>query len=60
MKELVRKAVSKKKKPKKKIKPGLGQKERFIEYAREVGADESGESFRRAIKKIVRKCDEHS
>jgi hypothetical protein len=52
MKELVRKAVPKKKKPKKKVKPGLGQKERFIEYAREVEADESGESFRRAMKKI--------
>ena len=55
MKELVRKAVPKKKKPKKKVKPGLSQKERFIEYAREVEADESGEPFRRAIKKIAKK-----
>lgn len=29
------------------------QRERFIETAREVGVDESGEAFERAIKKIV-------
>lgn len=41
-------------KPKKKVKPSLTQKERFIEYAREVKADESGETFNKAMKKLVR------
>lgn len=43
------------KKPKKKIKPNLSQKERFIEYAREVEADESGELFDKAINNIAKK-----
>ncbi len=29
------------------------QKERFIEKARELGADESGEAFERAFNKVV-------
>ena len=45
--------AEKPKKPKKKIKPGLSQKERFIAYAREVEADESGERFEAAIKKMA-------
>lgn len=47
--------MPKKKQPKKKIKPGLNQKERFIEYAKEVEADESGETFDKAMKKIAPK-----
>lgn len=54
MKQLVKRNMAKKPKAKKKIKPGLTQKERFIEYAREVEADESGEAFTRAMKEIVR------
>lgn len=46
----------KERKPKKKIKSGLTQKERFIEYAKEVGADESGETFTKIIKRIVKKA----
>lgn len=30
------------------------QKQRFIETARELGADESGKEFDKAVKKIVR------
>jgi len=45
--------LPKKKTPKKTVKPDLPQKERFIAYAREVGADESGEKFDRAMNKIV-------
>lgn len=29
------------------------QSRRFVETAREIGADESGEAFRRALRKIV-------
>jgi hypothetical protein len=39
-----------------KKKPGLSEKEqskRFKETAREVGADESGNAFERAFKKLV-------
>ncbi len=32
---------------------GKTQAERFIETARQVGADETGEAFERAIEKIV-------
>lgn len=53
MKQLV-KRMKKDPKPKKKVKPGLAQKERFIEYAKEVEADESGETFDKAIKKIAK------
>lgn len=53
MKQLKRK-MKKDHKPKKKIKPGLTQKERFIAYAKEIEADESGETFERTLKKIVR------
>lgn len=52
MKELV-KRMPKKKTPKKTVKPGLPQKERFIAYAKEVEADETGERFEAAIKKIA-------
>ena len=47
--------MKKEPKPKKTVKPGLPQKERFIAYAKEVEADESGERFDKAIEKIVRK-----
>ncbi len=45
----------KKKEPKdkKKVKQNLSQKERFIEYAREQECDESGETFKKAVKTIV-------
>ena len=46
--------MSKKSKPKKKVLQKLTQKEKFIEYAREVEADESGETFERTLKKIVK------
>jgi hypothetical protein len=45
--------MSKKEPPKKTVKPSLSQKERFIEYAREVEADESGERFDSALEKIT-------
>lgn len=47
--------MSKKETPKKTVKPSLSQKERFIEYAREVEADESGDRFAKALKKIATK-----
>jgi hypothetical protein len=34
-------------------KPAPSQKERFKEAARQIGADESGEAFERAFKKMV-------
>jgi hypothetical protein len=40
----------KKAKPKEKEK---SQRERFIETAREIGVDESGKEFERALKRIV-------
>ncbi|MBL8642093.1 MAG: hypothetical protein JNL76_08265 [Alphaproteobacteria bacterium] len=46
--------MSKKETPNKTVKPSLSQKERFIEYAREVEADESGERFDKAINKITK------
>jgi hypothetical protein len=47
--------VSKKEPPKekKKLKPPLTQKERFIEYAKEVEADETGKTFTKIITKIL-------
>ena len=45
--------MSKKSKPRKKPKQKLSQKEKFIEYARSVEADESGETFERVLKKIA-------
>ena len=54
MKQLVKKKMSKKSKPRKKPKQKLSQKEKFIEYARSVEADESGETFNQALKEIVR------
>lgn len=54
MKRLV-KRMPKKEKPKKKIKPNLTQKERFIEYARQVEVDESGATFEKTLKKIAKK-----
>jgi hypothetical protein len=41
-------------KTKPQLKPSLTQKERFIEYAKEVEADESGETFERALDKITK------
>ena len=55
MKQLVKHMPKKEPKPKKKVKPTLSQKERFIEYAREVEADESGETFDKTIKRILPK-----
>ncbi len=52
MKQLVKMPDKKKEKPKKKVKQNLSQKERFIEYARELECDESGETFDKTIKKI--------
>ncbi len=46
--------MSKKSKPKKKVKQSLSQKEKFIAYAKKVEADESGETFNKAMKKIVK------
>ena len=46
--------MSKKETPKKTVKPSLSQKERFIEYAREVEADESGERFDKSLNKIIK------
>ena len=40
---------------KKTINPTLIHKERFIAYAKEVEADESGETFTRTIKKMIKK-----
>jgi len=40
-------------KPKKKVDPKLSQKDKFIEHAHEVEVDETGETFNKAIKKIV-------
>lgn len=54
MKQLKRK-MPRKEKPKKKVKAGLTQKERFIEYARDRDADESGETFEKSLKKILPK-----
>lgn len=54
MKQLVKRMPKKDPKPKKKIKSGLSQKERFIEYAKEVEADETGETFEKAMKKIAK------
>lgn len=45
--------VPKKEKPKPKL-TDKEQSERFIETARELGVDESGEDFQRAFEKIVR------
>lgn len=52
MKELV-KRMKKDPKPKKKVKPGLAQKDRFIEYVREIEADKSGERFKEALNKVA-------
>lgn len=43
----------KEKKPLKKPNPKLSQKERFIEYAKEIGVEDDGEEFERAFKKIM-------
>lgn len=47
--------MSPKSKPKKKVKQKLTQKEKFIEYAKKLEADESGETFKKALNKIVHK-----
>lgn len=46
--------MPKKPKPKPRPKAKLTQKERFLEAARKTEADESGETFERAIRHIVR------
>ena len=43
----------KKKKTKKKIDPKLSQKERFIEYAKEIEVNEDEEDFDRIFEKIA-------
>ena len=53
MKELKRMPKKQPPKAKPKIKGTSSQKERFIEYAKEVEADESGEKFERALGKIM-------
>jgi hypothetical protein len=45
--------MAKSKKPKTRKKDEKSQSERFVEKAKELGADESGEEFERAFKKIV-------
>lgn len=42
------------KRAKRKTKDQKAQSERFVEKAKELGADESAEAFERAFKKIVR------
>lgn len=42
-------------KPKKKVDHKLSQKERFIEYAKEIGVEEDGEEFERVFEKIIEK-----
>lgn len=54
MKELIKRMADKKPKPKPKLSPDLTQKERFMEYARKVEADESGEKFEKALGKITK------
>lgn len=41
-------------KARKKPKQGLSQKDKFIAYAKKVEADESGETFAKAMKKIIK------
>ena len=36
------------------------QRERFIEAAREIGVDESGEEFENALRRITQKRRDHS
>jgi hypothetical protein len=43
----------KKPKPKHKANPKLSQKEKFIEFAKSAEVDETGETFRRALGKLV-------
>ncbi|MGE0652188.1 MAG: hypothetical protein AB7P12_10610, partial [Alphaproteobacteria bacterium] len=45
--------MAKSKKPKTRKRDEKSQSERFVEKAKELGADESGEAFERAFKKIV-------
>lgn len=53
--------MSNKKPPKKpKPEPSLTQKERFIEYAKQIGVDETGEEFERALDKVLIKNDSHN
>ena len=40
-------------KPKKKPDKKLSQKEKFIEYAKEIGVDEDADGFERAFDKIT-------
>lgn len=45
--------MAKIKKPKTRKKGGKSQSERFVEKARELGAEENGEAFERAFSKVV-------
>jgi lipoate-protein ligase A len=45
--------MAKTKKPKTRKKDEKSQPERFVEKAKELGADESAEAFERAFKKVV-------
>ena len=42
-------------KPKKKVPQKLSQKDKFIAYAKETGADKGGDTFEKTFKKIVKK-----
>lgn len=53
MKELKRMPKKQPPKAKPKLKPEMTQKERFIAYAREVGSDESGERFEKAMNTVI-------
>ena len=53
--------MSDKKPPQKpKLKPPLTQKERFIEYAKKIGVDETGEEFERALDKALKSKPSHN
>lgn len=45
--------MTKKEKPKKKVPQKLTQKEKFIEYAKELECDKSGKTFKKAIKEVL-------
>ena len=55
MKDLARMPKKKEPKPIPKLSPKLSQKERFIEYAKEIGVDEDSEDFERVFGKILDK-----
>lgn len=51
MKDLAKRMSDKPEKPKRKIKQGLSQKERFLEYAKEIEVDE--DAVDRAFDKVL-------